>query len=47
LTAEEALNRVASLRSRNTEARVAAVIAESTEGAGEFEAIGTTRDTST
>ena len=38
LKAEEALDRVAFLRSRNIEARVAALIAEPTDNAEEFEA---------
>jgi hypothetical protein len=38
MTAEEALDRVAFLRSRNIEARVAALMAEPTDDAEEFEA---------
>jgi hypothetical protein len=47
LTAEEALSRVAFLRSRNIEARIAALIAEPTDNPREFEANRTTGDTST
>lgn len=38
LTTEEALDRVAFLRSRNIEARIAALMAEPTDNAHEFEA---------
>jgi hypothetical protein len=38
LTAEEAFDRVAFLRSKNIEARLAALIAEATDDAEEFEA---------
>lgn len=44
LSAEEAIDRVVFLRSRGIEARVAALMAEATDDADEFEANRTTGD---